>query len=92
MQNLGSLKIIIYSCVFKSLFTSVNLKSVSLKPSTPPIWYFLLYIVFEQLFRFAYLQTRDWSLLMDNATGQDILLLLSSVYLQNAYDFMNKLF
>ncbi len=47
------------SCVFKALFTSVHLQSVSLKPSRPTILYFVLYIVLEQVVGFAYLRTRE---------------------------------
>ncbi len=79
-------EIIIDSCIFKSLFTTVHLQSVSLKPSRPTILYFVLYIVFEQTFRFAYLRRGEGGFLMDVGTslysmeGQ-IILLLSWVYL-----------
>ncbi len=62
-------EIIIDRCVFKSLFTSVHLQSISLKPLRSTILYFVLHIVIERLIRFVYLRTREGNLLMDHGTS-----------------------
>ncbi len=56
--GISTSEIIIDSCVFQSLCTSVHLQSIYLKPSRPAFLYFVLYIVFKQLVGFAYLWKR----------------------------------
>ncbi len=68
--------------------------SASLKSSRPTIWYFILYIVFEWLVRFAYLRTRDDGsqnkFVLIGRSGRIVIIVLG--VFTHSYGIVNKLF